>query len=86
MEEGEKKLKQEKIDRHRRINRARKELSKVVRGLPEDMSFNIIAYSSDVMPWKKELVPSKKPVRKKALEFIEEMKAGVMEFLRLCST
>lgn len=58
------------IDDRRRINRAKKELTQVVQALPEGKKFNIIAYSSEVRPWKKVLTPVAAEARKEALEFI----------------
>ncbi len=63
------------IEERRRITRAKRELTKVVRGLPKGKKFNIIAYSTDVVPWKKLLTPVKDSTRQDAVEFIAGLKA-----------
>ncbi len=58
-----------------RIVRAKKELAKVVKALPEDVNFNIIAFSSAVDPWLDELVRARSGNKKKALKFIDSLEA-----------
>ncbi len=58
-----------------RIVRAKKELTRVVRALPTDKSFNIIAYSSDINAWKNHLVPVTSEQKKSAKQFIEDLSA-----------
>jgi hypothetical protein len=65
----------ELMEERRRIIRAKRELTKVVQSLPEGKRFNIIAYSSDVVPWKKLLTPVNAGSRKEALEFVANLKA-----------
>ncbi len=65
----------EMFEDRRRINRAKKELTKVVQALPDGKRFNIIAYSSEVVPWKKILQPVNAATRKEAVEFIASLKA-----------
>lgn len=66
------------IEERQRMSRARRELAKVVRALGSDMRFNIIAYSSDVQPWRKSLVPASDANRKSAVEYIEGLRpAGI---------
>lgn len=72
--EQERLLKQ-KIEEHRRINRAKRELTRVVQALPDDKEFNIIAYSTEVLPWKRKLAPTSKANRKSALDYINAMRA-----------
>lgn len=64
----------EYIESRRRITRAKKELVKVVRNLPDDLHFNILPYSSEVKPWKPALMPASKAHKEKAIEFIEGLK------------
>ncbi len=63
------------LEDRRRIVRAKKELTNVVRSLPEGKRFNIISYSSEVIPWKKVLTPVNAASRKEAAEFVAAMKA-----------
>jgi len=65
----------EMIDNRRRINRAKKELTKVVKALPRGKKFNIIAYSSGVEPWKKLLTAVSQSSVEDAVEFIAGLKA-----------
>lgn len=58
-----------------RIIRAKKELRKVVESLPEDKSFNVIAYSSQLKPWQDRLMPATRNNRNKAVAFIDSLKA-----------
>lgn len=59
----------------RRITRAKKELTRVVNALPEDVRFNIIAFSSEVYAWKKGMVKTSSPTKKVATEFIADLRA-----------
>ncbi len=68
------------IDSRRRINRARKELVKVVKNLPDDVRFNIIPYSTEVSPWKKSLTKADSKNKKAAIQFIEGLKAEGVTF------
>jgi hypothetical protein len=64
------------IDESReRIFRAKEELMRVIRDLPDDKSFNIVAYSTDVRPWKEALVPADGARKRQAIDFIEGLKA-----------
>lgn len=63
------------LEERRRITRAKKELTKVVNALPEGKKFNIIAFSTEVVPWKKLLTSVTPATRKEAAEYIEAMKA-----------
>jgi hypothetical protein len=58
-----------------RIYRAKEELKRVVKALPEDKSFNIIAFSTGVKPWKDHLVPAGGSAKKKAVDFIGDLRA-----------
>ncbi|MBN1442929.1 MAG: VWA domain-containing protein [Planctomycetes bacterium] len=66
---------EEMRESRRRIRRAKKELTRVVRSLPDDVRFNLIAYSSDVRPWKKLMVRATKEAKEAAAKFIEELEA-----------
>ena len=68
-------VKSPRLDRQR-IVRAKKELSKVVRALPEDVSFNIIAFSTGVDPWSDRLMLARSSNKKKALSHIESLSAA----------
>ena len=59
----------------RRITRARKELARVIRNLPEDVRFNVIPYSTDVGSWKKKLTLATPSAKKSAENFIGALKA-----------
>ncbi len=64
------------IDESReRIYRAKEELTRVIRDLPDDKSFNIIAFATDVKPWKENLVPADAARKRQAIEFIEGLRA-----------
>jgi len=58
-----------------RMYRAKTELAKVIRALPEDVRFNIINYASDVASWKKSMVPASDANKKAAVEYVEALKA-----------
>ncbi len=58
-----------------RIFRAKEELARVISGLPDDRSFNIIAFGSEVKPWRNALVPADAKQKRHALDFIEGLKA-----------
>ncbi len=57
-----------------RIVRAKKELARVIRALPEDVSFNIVAYSSGVDSWKESLTPARSKAKKDAIRFVDGLK------------
>lgn len=79
---GKRKSRTPPLDRQR-IVRAKKELSKVVKALPEGVSFNIISFSSGVESWADSLVQAVPKNKKKALRFIDSMVASgitVMDF------
>lgn len=63
------------LEDRRRIVRAKKELRKVIEGLGEDRSFTVIAYSTEVNPWKPMLVPAAKKQRDEGVTFIEGLEA-----------
>lgn len=62
-------------EERRRIVRAKSELAKVIRALPEDVQFNLILYSSRVSPWQGSMVAASAANKKDALAFIEEARA-----------
>jgi len=63
------------IDEERmRITRAKKELKNVIKKLPEDKSFNVIAFSSTVKCWKDHVVPASPANKKAALSFIDDLR------------
>ncbi len=63
------------LDRQR-ITRAKKELSKVVKALPEGVSFNIISFSSGVESWSRSMKQAVPKNKKKALGFIDSLVAS----------
>ncbi|MHC4936162.1 MAG: vWA domain-containing protein [Planctomycetota bacterium] len=73
--EGTDNLERRMMEDRRRIVRAKRELKGVVSGLPEDKNFNIIAYSTDVLPWQKVLVEGVKKNREAAVGFVESLEA-----------
>ncbi|MCZ6794465.1 MAG: VWA domain-containing protein, partial [Planctomycetota bacterium] len=62
-------------ERRRRITRAKKELGRVIRSLPEDVRFNVVAFSSDVTSWKPALVPASRGNKKRATSFVGGLEA-----------
>jgi len=62
-------------EERRRITRAKKELVRVVESLPRDVRFNLIAYSSDVKPWRKTLVAAAAKQREEASAWINGLEA-----------
>jgi hypothetical protein len=62
-------------EERRRMTRAKVELEKVVRALPEDVKFNMIFYASDVQSWKSSLVQASGKNKKAAVQLNEEAKA-----------
>lgn len=55
-----------------RMQRAKRELSKVIRELRPDVKFNVIAFSREARPWQeKKLVLASPKNKRKALEFID---------------
>lgn len=58
-----------------RMFRAKKELAKVFRALPSDISFNLITYATEVVPWQKSLVRASDENKKGAVAYIEGMNA-----------
>jgi von Willebrand factor type A domain len=71
----ESELEQELLEERRRILRAKKELRRVVEGLGEDRSFNLIVYSTEVAKWQEMMVAADEKKRKSAVEFIEALEA-----------
>ena len=54
---------------------AKKELKKVIEGLSEDRNFNVLAYSTDVSPWKPLLVSAARKTRQSGLGFVAGLEA-----------
>lgn len=54
-----------------RMEAAKRELSKAVTELPDDVQFNIVAFNSVVVPWQKDLVHSGPETKKEALRFVQ---------------
>lgn len=72
---GVDKLEEEMLKERKRILRAKRELSAVIRSLPEDRRFNVVVYSTYVTPWKESLTQSTEGAKKKAVEFVEALEA-----------
>lgn len=70
---GPRGVRPEEVEERRRITRAKRELEKVVRALPEDVRFNVIPYSSDVKPWKASIVPASAKNKDEAVRFVREL-------------
>lgn len=60
-------------DAFRRIDIAKAELIRVIDGLGSDVEFNVVAFATDVMPWKKDLVSSTKGARESAKRWIDRL-------------
>ncbi len=59
-----------------RITRAKTELSAAIRGLRPDQRFNVIAFASDVRPWRADLVAADEQARASALDFVAALSPG----------
>ena len=59
-----------------RLARAKEELIQAIRGLPEQTSFNIVAYATDVRTWQSRLVSATAKNRKKAIRYVARMQAN----------
>ncbi|MCA8960355.1 MAG: VWA domain-containing protein [Planctomycetes bacterium] len=73
-------LEEKFLQERKRILRAKKELIKVVKSLPEDKNFNIVIYSNDVTPWKSELVDATRDQKDSAEKFIEAIQPHGVTF------
>ncbi|HLU49213.1 MAG TPA: VWA domain-containing protein [Planctomycetota bacterium] len=74
-EAGPRGLRPEEVEERRRIHRAKRELAKVVRALPEDVRFNVIAYSSEVAAWKRSTAVATRENKEDAVRFVEALAA-----------
>ena len=61
------------LKRHRRIERAKKELANVIRYLPPDVRFNVVAFSSIVEPWSDDLRSASKKNRSRAIKYVRSL-------------
>lgn len=68
-------LEEEMILERKRIRRAKRELAAVIRALPEDRRFNVIAYSSEVTSWKETMSLASDSAKREAVEFVETLVA-----------
>jgi len=59
-----------------KIEVLKKELSRLIRKLPNDMQINIVTFSANFSAWQKELQPLAGPGRQKAVSFVEGLKTG----------
>ncbi|MGB7327817.1 MAG: VWA domain-containing protein [Rubripirellula sp.] len=59
-----------------RLDRAKLELSRVIRGLPFDVEFGITFFESSVRQWREELVPATEENKVEALTFIDRLGYG----------
>ncbi len=73
-------LEEEMLQDRKRILRAKKELMKVVRSLPEGRRFNLIIYSNETTPWKDLLVDVSPKAKAEAEKFIDQIKAHGVTF------
>jgi len=53
-----------------KLDAAKRELQTAIGNLPDGVRFNIVAFNSAVLPWKKELVPVSPAAKQEASEFI----------------
>ena len=72
---GDKSEKEKRLNERRRITRAKKELVKVVKNLPEDMTFNLITYSSHVEEWKSKPARALGKNKKRAVKWLKGIEA-----------
>ena len=56
-----------------RLAMAQRELTNVVAGLPEDASLGLVAFSTQVLPWRKELAVATKANKQDAYRFINRL-------------
>lgn len=65
----------ELLEKRRRIHRAKRELKTVIKGLGASRTFNVVAFSTDVTPWKPALVGVDRESRASASDFVSALKA-----------
>ena len=58
-----------------RLAMAQRELTSVVSGLPEDASLGLVAFSTQVLPWRKELAGATRANKQDAYRFINRLMA-----------
>ena len=69
-------LAREMMEKRRRIRRAKRELRTVIEGLGGDRTFNVVAFSTDVTPWKPSLVKITRESRASASTFVSAIQAS----------
>ena len=62
-------------ENRRRINRAKRELGRVIKSLPESVKFNFVSYSTSVTPWKGSMVRATSKNKKAASKFVDRLDA-----------
>ncbi|MEM7233652.1 MAG: VWA domain-containing protein, partial [Planctomycetota bacterium] len=72
---GPKGIPRGRVEERRRITRAKKELAKVVKSLPDGVSFNVISYSTEVESWKDNLIKADSNSKKAAIDFVQGLNA-----------
>jgi len=58
-----------------RIYRVKKELTRCIRNLPNDVKFNIIAFSDQISKWRPGLTRATESAKKKAIEWVKKLEA-----------
>ncbi len=67
---------EEEERRSSKIEIAKRELKRAIRGLEADARFNIISYGTHVIRWKKEMVKADMPTKNEAYAFVRDMQAA----------
>lgn len=63
-----------------RIYRVKKELTRCIRNLPNDVKFNIIAFSDQITKWRPGLTRATESAKKKAMEWVQKLQADGLTF------
>ena len=58
-----------------RLAMAKRELTSVVSGLPEDASLGLVAFNTQVLPWRKELAVATRANKQDAARFVNQLLA-----------
>jgi len=61
-----------------RLATAKHELIQAINDLPEDAEFALVAFNNRVTPWARNLQPATYPVKRTAVQFVEQLQAGGM--------
>ena len=58
-----------------RIYRVKKELTRCIRNMPNDVKFNIIAFSDEIRKWRPGLTRATESAKRKAIEWVKKLEA-----------